>query len=123
MVELEFCKEKSINFQLIPYTQTVNQKPYIQITKEQKEFNKQIEELNDKIKSDSKLKEEFNKLAKRRTKAYESYLLPNLPLFKSLYYRGYMSGISKSQSRLLLNLIRCESHRDILLKILENKDI
>ena len=63
MVELELIKDKPIKFNLIPYTQTINQKPYLQIIKDKKEFNKQIEEYNNIINSDTKLKDAFNKLA------------------------------------------------------------
>ena len=120
MVELELRKNKPIKFNLIPYTQTINQEPYLQITKDQKEFNNQIERHNEIINSDTKLKDEFNKLAINKKKVYESYLMPDIPFVKSLYYRNLIPAISQSQRTLLLNLIRCESHRDLLLKILEN---
>lgn len=123
MVELELIKDKPIKFNLIPYTQTINQKPYIQIIKDKKEFNKQIEEYNNIINSDTKLKDAFNKLAINKKKTYESFLMPNIPIIKSLYFRNVIQAISQTQRTLLLNLIRCESHRDILLEILENENV
>lgn len=120
MVELDLNKEKPIKFNLIPYTQTINQNPFLQIVTDQKEFKKQVEELNEIINCDTKLKEEFKKLTMNKKKAYESFLMPNMPFVKSLYFRNLIPAISQTQRTLLLNLIRCESHRDILLKILEN---
>jgi hypothetical protein len=43
-------------------------------------------------------------------------------VFKALFYRKLLpSFYSKKKIRLLLNLIRCEAHRDVLIGILKEK--
>tara|TARA_B100000795_G_scaffold269145_1_gene257723 strand:+ start:4229 stop:5347 length:1119 start_codon:yes stop_codon:yes gene_type:complete len=83
-------------------------------------FNKELIWINSIIKDDQKLEIEFDKMTQKRKKQYLNYLEPyEKKIFVALRNRGFIpSSLSKKKKLLLTNLIRCEAHRDIVLKIL-----
>ncbi len=115
---------KSITFDLLPYIQC-DERPGVRLLNEteKKIFDEKISLLNTKISNDDILNQEFIKLIKSRKKNYLSILEPfTNKILLSLYHRGFIpSLISSREKRVLLNTIRCESHRDVLLKILMEK--
>jgi poly-gamma-glutamate synthesis protein (capsule biosynthesis protein) len=72
---------------------------------------------------DKKLENHFKTFIKEQTKMYNTYLEP----IKSKYYialinKGLMSSLWHPKKRLILNnLVRCESHREILKSILSDE--
>lgn len=75
------------------------------------------------ILSDEMLNQQYNLFIETQKKMYGAYLEP----VKNKYVlaamnRGFFSRFIKgAKKRLYLNIIRCEAHRDILLKILSQQ--
>jgi poly-gamma-glutamate synthesis protein (capsule biosynthesis protein) len=82
-----------------------------------------IESLNEIFQDDSKFENAFKEFIKDKTKMYNTYLEP----LKSRYYnalvnKGLMPSLWNSRKKLILNnLLRCESHREILQSILTDE--
>jgi poly-gamma-glutamate synthesis protein (capsule biosynthesis protein) len=89
-----------------------------------KTFFDDIERINNIISDDDLLKKEFDKYCDRVRKMYLSYLEPHS--IKALHFlrnKGFLpSVLSKGKRTLYLNLMRCESHRDVLINLLESRD-
>lgn len=85
---------------------------------------KEMQELSELILDDGLLESEFQRFLSEQGKRYRSYLFPSgNRVLQFLYSRGlFPSLLSKRKKRLYLNLIRCESHREALVKVME-KDI
>ena len=85
-----------------------------------KNFMSEIALLNDKISKPKLIDAEFNKYVYKLQQQYYSYLQPYSNRYLvALFNRKLLpSFISKSKKRLLLNVIRCEAHKDVLVKIL-----
>lgn len=112
-----------INFTIHPYTQgEENQNLGVKLMKDSKKknFMSEIALLNDKISKPKLIDAEFNKYVYKLQQQYYSYLQPYSNRYLvALYNRKLLpSFISKSKKRLLLNVIRCEAHKDVLVKIL-----
>lgn len=88
-------------------------------------FRKSIEELNQIIVNDELLLIEFEKFIKERSRYYLSSLEPYFGrLGLGLYGRKLLpSLLTRGKIAHQLGVIRCESHRDILIKILNEKHI
>ena len=83
--------------------------------------NSHLAELNEIIESRDALKDAFKTLVTKRNKQYRSYLEPKLSrLVAAAQRRGLLPSLLNRRHRaLLLNLIRCESHREILIELLK----
>ena len=118
-------ENSNINFKVIPYKQN-NEIPGIHLMnhKEKQEFKKEIKQMQHIIADDALLKNEFRQYISNVTKQYKAYLEPHANKYLyALQNRGLFPGLlSKRKKRLLLNLIRCESHKDIVLKILNDEN-
>lgn len=79
-------------------------------------------ELSRVITNNEALQEKFEAWKGIQAKRYKSYIEPvNVRLIKALQVRGLLPSFwSRKQKRLLLNLFRCESHRELFLKVLED---
>jgi len=121
MINLK-CKKNDIDYQIIPYKQnnehiglnTLN-------SKEIRKFDKRISSLNDIIQNDMKLEEKFLEYCQSKKNEYSAYIEPHSNKYlHALRNRGlFPSLISDRKRRLILNLIRCEAHRDVLINILK----
>ena len=124
-VKLIFSKH-DIKFDLKYFKQCINNNILLQeLTKEEiKLINLEADKLNKIIASDDLLKMKFNKWVLKNIKQYNSYLEPqNLKIISSLQNRGFFPSFWSSKKRkYLLNLIRCEAHREVLIKILKNEN-
>ena len=82
-----------------------------------------IETKNRVIGDADVLGEEFERLLLGKRKMYRSYLFPSSNrVLQFLYNRGlFPELISRRKKRLYLNLIRCESHRDALCRVIEKE--
>ena len=83
-----------------------------------------FEQLYNIFQDDKKLEDHFKAFIKSKTRMYKTYLEP----LKSKYYnalvnRGLIPSLWHPKKRLILNnLVRCESHREILKSILTDED-
>jgi poly-gamma-glutamate capsule biosynthesis protein CapA/YwtB (metallophosphatase superfamily) len=78
-------------------------------------FNEQFEDLSTVIKDDAELERRYEVFASSMTKQYESFLNPYTGKLAGLFKRGLLPNfLTANKKRLLLNLTRCESHREIL---------
>lgn len=92
--------------------------------KEQENFDKHITVLNEIISSDDLLQQNFDSWGVNHAKMYFSMLDSNNTnrIYSKLYDLGFIPRLKDKYLRLLLNLIRCESHRNMIINILENGD-
>lgn len=111
-----------ISFDIIPYRQC-DVKPGVFLLNESENnvFYARLEELNNTIKSNELLREEWKKLVEKRKKFYlVNFELFNSKIYKSLRYKNLLPGLlSRKKKQLLLNMIRCEAHRDLAIESLE----
>lgn len=82
----------------------------------------EVYHLNQIITDDERLQAEFTKWIGQQQKMYRAYLEPHgIKLIQVLQNRGLLPSVwSRRKKNYLLNLIRCEAHRDILKSILHN---
>lgn len=124
IIELTIDKEK-FEFNVIPIRQS-DSKPGTRLLPDHfhEKFEKKINTLNKTIIDDKLLQESFINFCLKETtyNTYYSFLQPySNRIIKGLFKRGYLPSVISSQSKMLLaNLIRCESHQDVL-KIILNK--
>lgn len=115
---------QSLKFKLVPYIQS-DSKIGIRLMKtdERIAFDNKIDKLNNIISNDERLSTEFEKYCLKVGKRYNNYLEPHSNrILRWLQKRKiFPSLISFKKRKLILNLVRCESHRDILLNVLKNK--
>lgn len=83
-------------------------------------FSLKMERLNEIIGDDERLEEEFENYCKRSYRMYSSFVEPHSNrLLHALRNRNLApSMLSRKKKRLLLNLARCEAHRDVLIRTL-----
>jgi poly-gamma-glutamate capsule biosynthesis protein CapA/YwtB (metallophosphatase superfamily) len=119
---VEFTLNGTITFKIIPFEQC-NQDVGVRLLNEQgKEiFYKEIDRLNSIILNNDLLNSEFDKYCKKAKKMYFSYLEPHsIAIFHYLRNRKiFPSLLSKRKRTLFLNILRCESHRDVLIRLLD----
>lgn len=116
-------KEGRIDFELLPFIQG-DENPGIRFLnkKENALFNEEISIMNHQIGNKSFLETRFKEFVQSRKKEYLSHIEPysNKHLL-ALHNRGLLpSFVSSKKKRMLLNLIRCEAHRDVLLDSLKD---
>ncbi len=111
-----------VGFELIPYIQCKD-KPKVEILGDTKEFDKEIEKLNGKIKDPSSLAVEHKDYMEKTIKSQQYVLCPYKNKYlAALYVRNYLPGfLPMSKWRGLQNKIMCESHRERFLFFLKNK--
>ena len=112
----------SLKFEIIPFTQ-FKQGIGITLLDEgaRSKFDADVQAMNQTIANDDVLESEFDTFCTRVGKTYMAYIEPHSNrLLHAFRNRGWFpSMLSKKKKRLLLNLMRCESHRDVLLKLLQ----
>lgn len=118
------CTKEKITFER-HYFEQFNEEPLVKEIKEQSlPYN--LAEINKTIENDKLLNEAFERFVYKKMNLYSSYLEP----IKSRYILALInrkiipSFWNKKKRRTFQNLINCESHRDILFRILyeENKN-
>lgn len=121
-VRLFLNSSKLIDFEIIPYEQG-NDLPGVVKLKGEKlnTFHERLDEVNKIIANDEFLEKEFLKLSISRNMEYLSTFQPySNRILNGLYKRGFLpSLLSQQKKRRILNTIRCESHRDLLLQTLK----
>lgn len=88
---------------------------------ELEQFEAHISYLNTIISDDAQLEKMFLDYVESVTPMYNSFIEPYFgDLISALRNRGFFPRLMSRRKRLLLlNIIRCESHRDVLLQMLE----
>lgn len=120
-IELNF-NDNNIDFKIFPFYQNYKNDIGINLFEEDDRitFFEKLDHLNKIISDDKKLNESFLDFIKVKQKQYSHFLEPyDSTVLHGLYGRNIIpSFLSRNKRKLYLNLIRCESHRDVLLKIL-----
>jgi poly-gamma-glutamate capsule biosynthesis protein CapA/YwtB (metallophosphatase superfamily) len=114
----------TIEFIIHPHTQG-NEQPGVRLmtASERPVFFDRLNHLNNIIADDVQLAAAFNTYCSGVQRMYEAYIEPNFgKTIASLRARGWFPKFMKGRKKLLLlNIIRCEAHRDVLLKVLSNR--
>jgi poly-gamma-glutamate synthesis protein (capsule biosynthesis protein) len=117
-------KDSNFEIELIPHLQGREENSTLVLLKgqEKEDFLHKVTQLSIKITDDKLFLEEW----RRYIETQENYYLPSLYV-KNLYLRAlFMKGflpvslLKTKHSLLALNLLRCESHNEILKKILSS---
>lgn len=121
MVQLEISESK-VDFSLLPYIQNWD-KPGLQKLDDaaSSSFRENLNSLNKIISDDKELEKHFNEFTEKEMRRYSSYIEPHSSrVLHALRNRSLLpSFLSERKKRLLLNLTRCEAHRDLLIQTLE----
>ncbi|MDT0294043.1 CapA family protein [Mesonia ostreae] len=123
-VKLNIEQDNSINYEIIPYKQG-DTEPGVRLLKaeEKKRFLKELNKINDVIQSEELLMNEWQKFVDFNIDQYLTLIQPTSRIVKAFQNRKILPKIffTKERNRLLLlNLIRCESHREMLTNVLKN---
>lgn len=120
-VELEF-KQSGVDFEIHHFNQCTADTLFAVCDKqEQGRRTARIQALNAVIADDGALARKFMEFVDSKTRQYRRYLEPTtIRLIEAAQCRGWLpSLLTRKQRRLMLNLIRCESHREIVIELLE----
>lgn len=116
--------DEEVTYEIIPFEQC-NRTAGVKLLNEQETvtFNKEIDRLNSIIQNDDLLNSEFDKYCNKFRKMYISYLEPHsIMVLHYLRNRNiFPTLLSKRKRTLLLNLLKCESHRDVLIRLLDKR--
>lgn len=111
----------TIYFEIIPLRQGGEEPGIFKLTEaETGSFNEEVKRLNTIIADDALLESEFQGYCHSVEPMYDSYIEPYLGQYvTALRNRGILPKLmSKRKRLLLLNIIRCESHREVLTRVL-----
>lgn len=120
---LEIKIENSISFKIYPYEQCVGSKVSVELLKDNTAFEKTIIKLNDIINNPEKLEESFDMWSCNQGINQLAWFTPYANRYLLALYRRKLlpSFISSKKKLQLLNMLRCESHRDLCINILSKK--
>ena len=111
-----------IDFEVIPLKQGNEEPGVFHLDREEHDiFNRDIERLNGIIADDEKLESRFREYCESVFPMYDAFLEPYFGKYiTALRKRGLFPKLLSKRKRLLyLNLVRCESHREVLLNLLK----
>lgn len=126
-VTLTFDKEEGVNFKVTPFQQNLAEKLGISLLNERErvQFDEDCRQMEKIINNTADLRKEFHRFIEKVEKQYAHYLQPYTnKYFHKLFSLGIIPSVFENRRKRLLyqNLIRCESHRDIVLRLLENEN-
>jgi poly-gamma-glutamate synthesis protein (capsule biosynthesis protein) len=113
-----------VGFELLPFYQCNEKVGISELNDAQRNFfDESINKMNLIIQDELKLEDSLNSWSLKMDKYYDGLIQPYTNKYlKGLYKRGYIPTLfSRTNYLLLLNLIRCESHRKVLMNVLLNK--
>lgn len=122
LVKLFF--EDGVDFELVPYKQC-NVEPKITLLNEDEiaTFNQKIKQLNVIISDDEKLSLEYDAFCQKRKRSvispFTAYLSQYLRIAAGRRWIPYLIPQHKLAGQ--INYIECESHRDVLIKVLHEE--
>jgi poly-gamma-glutamate synthesis protein (capsule biosynthesis protein) len=104
------------------YFEQFNVDPGVKLIDE-KDIKYDIKKLNTVISDDDQLEEKFEEFVQQKKRMYLSYLEPlKSKYILALINRGFIPSLwNKRKRHYLKNLITCESHREIVNKLLSNE--
>lgn len=114
--------DNDVSFEMIPFTQNDDLPGVFKLSPEKAQsFREKILALNAVIADDAALLFRFEQFCQERKDIYDLYLEPyRNPWLQSLRKRKWIpSFLSAQKRRLILNLARCEAHRDVMIRSLE----
>ncbi|SMO50346.1 poly-gamma-glutamate synthesis protein (capsule biosynthesis protein) [Saccharicrinis carchari] len=120
VVRLSFTD--TLAYKIIPLKQSNTEPGVHHLTDDEKGvFDADIRTLNNIIANDNQLEAEFKKYCQSVFPMYDAFIEPNFGRYiTALQKRGWLPKLLSRQKRLFhLNLSRCESHRDVLLRLLK----
>ena len=123
-VRLKLAKDHEVTFDILPFKQNDEVAGVHSLSDQEVEkFKTNMSRLNAIIADDQLLSDKFDAFCKEKRIIYEIYMEPyRNTLLASLYKRGlFPSFFSKQKKRLHLNIMRCESHRDVLMEMLKKE--
>lgn len=119
LVQIDFSEEK-INFTVLPYIQC-SKSANVSFLAEKSAFEESIDNLNKIIADEHKLQDYFAEMA--ISKSYLQILEPyncNNKILRILKAKGILpSFLSREKKNLILNVFRCEAHKDVIFKLLQ----
>lgn len=124
-VILSFSDSK-IDFEIIPFFQGRTDEVALKLMEgnAKEEFDTRIKELNTIIKEDTLFYNSWDAYIKTQAKSYKGLLFLDNMYLRALVQKGMLPlPILKSKNRkaLLLNLYRCETHREIMMEVLKKE--
>jgi poly-gamma-glutamate synthesis protein (capsule biosynthesis protein) len=120
IAELSFSTT-SVDIEYHPYIQSFKDAGIRKMNQNEAErFQDKINYLNEVIQHDKELEGAFEKYCRESYRMYSGFIEPHSnKILHALRNRNLMpSLLSAKKKRLLLNLTRCEAHRDVLIKTL-----
>ncbi len=115
--------KNTISFEIIPIKQS-DEQPGTTLLNEQDKtvFNQRLQKLNSIISNDQELESRFNSFCESKKDIYNIYLEPyRSSWLASLRKRRLIPSVfSAKKKRLILNITRCESHREVFLNYLKD---
>jgi len=115
--------DDDIKFEMIPFKQNNGEEVGVHYLnkKEKQQFENRIKKLNATIANDEELEIEFQQLVAKQADVYQLYFEPYRgKIMSSLRIRKLLPDLfSKKKKMLQLNIIRCESHKDILVNVMQ----
>ena len=112
----------AVDFDIIPLRQGNEIPGVFHLSGEEKNaFNERISELNSIIADDIRLEASFNDYCNKVTPMYDAYIEPYFGKWITALQKRHLFPklMSRRKRLLLLNIIRCESHREVLLRFLK----
>lgn len=121
LLQLNINIDKTFSFQIYPYEQCVNDKVKVSLLKDDSLFVKTLLELNSIISSSKVLEGKYEEWTLSQRKNQLSWFTPySNRYFLALYRRNLLPSFLTKQKRLsILNMLRCESHRDLCIHLLK----
>lgn len=121
IVVLQF-DERNISYSYYPYRQYSNDSVKWSLLQDRSAFDEMFKKLSAQIEEDEALDDSLYRFVKGLDKKYLCVLEPYCNKFlRYLYFKGVLpSMLTSRQKYLVTNYIRNESHREIILKILDN---
>lgn len=120
-LELQISK-KEIQLEIIPYIQNGETSGLRMLNEAEKsQFENNLKYLSQLISDNDEVEKRFKQYCNSVKKSYASFIEPySLRLLHSLRNRRlFPSLLSERKKKILLNLARCEAHRDVLIRFLE----
>ena len=113
-----------ILFSIYPYNQNDDDVGLRKMNeKETEDFNCRLNVLNEIIKNRELLVQEYEKFVDSRQRSFLFFLQPySNKYLRALFNRHLIPDIvTSTKKRMILNVVRCEAHRDVLLNLLDSK--
>ncbi|MBD3583455.1 CapA family protein [Flavobacterium selenitireducens] len=118
--------DEKLDFDIIPYKQGRQEKATLELlsAQDRKSFDDRLSELNRTIVDDSKFRQAWQNYLKTQKESYKALLFVQNKYVRLLMAKGLFPKIfleSKQHKNVVLNLFRCETHREIMVETLNKK--